>query len=221
VILVTRQAESERPTVVVCDDHTLVRQSLVSMLSDDVDVVGEAASGKQALLMVERLQPSIVMLDVTMPAPDGLEVAVEIRRRWPDVRILMVTMHTDDETLHRATDVGVDGYVTKAITAEELRQAVAAIADGGAWVSSEVAHRLMRQARDQHDALTQREREVLYELAAGYRISEIAERLYLSEKTVKNHLSSVYAKLGAETGAQAVAIAYRSGMVSPGRVEEL
>lgn len=206
--------QQQRPRIVVCDDHTLVRQSLARILEDVGEVVGEAADGREALLVIERLQPNVAVLDVTIPPPDGLEVAAQVRQRWPETRVVIITMHTDDTTLRRATDVGVDAYLTKSASSDEVRAAVTSVAAGGSWVSPAIATRLMSLSSGRHDELTDREREVLEELAAGSRISEIAESLYVSEKTVKNHLTSVYAKLGAETAAQAVAIAYQSGLVS-------
>lgn len=206
--------EGALPTAVVCDDHTLMRQSLVQLLSGIVTVVGEGSNGQEALALVERLEPDIAVLDVTMPRPDGLTVAERIRESWPEVKVVVVTMHTDDATLRRATEVGVDAYLTKSSSADEVRSAVQAVGGGGAWVSMEIANRLMALSSHTSDQLTEREREVLEVLAAGNRISEIADILFVSEKTVKNHLTSIYAKLGAETAAQAVAIAYRSGLVS-------
>lgn len=210
----TPAAGDRLPTAVVCDDHTLMRHSLVQLLDGVVEVVGEAANGKDALSVIERTQPSVALLDVTMPPPDGLDVAVIVRERWPHIKIVVVTMHTDDATLRRATEVGVDAYLTKSSSADEVRTAIKAAIEGSSWVSMEIAHRLMSLSTHASDALTEREREVLEVLAAGNRISEIATTLFVSEKTVKNHLTSVYAKLGAETAAQAVAIAYRSGLVS-------
>lgn len=220
--MIGAEQESPRtttPSIVVCDDHTLVRQSLVRMVSRLGDVVGEAANGRDALEVVERLRPDLVLLDVNMPAPDGLEVAKHIRATWPETRIAIVTMLDDDETLRRATTVGVDAYLTKSSSSTEFVSAITSVLAGGQWVSPAVASRLMGLTQSAPDDLTEREREVLVELAAGERISGIATRLFVSEKTVKNHLTSIYAKLGAETGAQAVAVAYRSGLVSTHRTD--
>ncbi len=212
----TAEAES-LPRLVVCDDHTLLRQSLVRTLSRVGEVVGEAADGRESLAVVERLQPDLVLLDVNMPPPNGLEVAAHVRATWPHVKIAIVTMLDDDDTLRRATEVGVDAYLTKSSSTNEFVTAVTSVLAGGSWVSPAVASRLMSLSSTAPDDLTEREREVLVELAAGERIAGIADRLFVSEKTVKNHLTSIYAKLGAETGAQAVAVAYRSGLVSPHR----
>lgn len=206
--------EEDRPTVVVCDDHRLMRESMVSLLEDVADVVGQAADGRESLAVIERLQPDIAWLDITMPPPDGLDVATTVHERWPEMKVVIVTMRDDDSTLRRATTVGVDAYLTKTSSSEEVTRAIAAVAEGGSWVSPQIASRLMTLSTRSHDDLTEREREVLEELAAGHRIAEIGERLYVSEKTVKNHLTSIYSKLGAETASQAVAIAYRTGLVS-------
>ncbi|MBY5162892.1 response regulator [Salsipaludibacter albus] len=204
-----------RPRIVVCDDHTLLRQSLANMLADVGEVVGEAADGREALALIDRLEPDLAVLDVNMPPPDGLEVAAKARAQWPDMKIVIVTMHTEDEVLRRATEVGVDAYLTKSASTDEVRTAVTSVLSGGSWVSPSIATRLMALSSNRPDDLTDRERDVLVELAAGERIASIADRLFVSEKTVKNHLTSIYQKLGAETGAQAVAVAYRSGLVSP------
>lgn len=209
--------DAATPRIVVCDDHTLVRQSLVRMVSSLGEVVGEASNGREALAAVERLQPDLLLLDVNMPAPDGLEVAQQVRAERPDTKIAIVTMLDDDETLRRATTVGVDAYLTKSSSSTEFVSAITSVLSGGQWVSPAVASRLMGLTQTAPDDLTEREREVLVELAAGERISGIARKLFVSEKTVKNHLTSIYAKLGAETGAQAVAVAYRSGLVSAHR----
>lgn len=209
----------KRPRLVLCDDHTLIRQSLAQTLVEAVgDVVGQAGDGREALLLIERLQPDVVLLDIGMPPPDGLQVAAEVRRRWPDVKVVLVTMFDDDAILRRATEVGVDGYLTKTASIAEFVTAIDSVLSGGSWISPAVATKLMRlTSGNRPDDLTDRERDVLEELAAGERISAIAGRLFVSEKTIKNHLTSIYAKLGAETAAQAVAVAYRSGMVSATR----
>jgi DNA-binding NarL/FixJ family response regulator len=204
--------------IVVADDHTLVRQSITKLLDscDDLAVVAEAATGEQALDMIRVHAPDVAVLDVSMPGMDGLDVAVALRRDAPNVRILMLTMHDDDVTLRRATQTAVDGYLSKTASTDEVIAAVRSVAAGGAYVSPTIASRMMRLASGTGAGanLTTREVEILRLLAHGSRIQDIAKELFLSTKTVKNHLTNVYAKLGVDTAAQAVAEAYRTGIVS-------
>lgn len=206
--------------IVLADDHTLVRQSICKLLdgTDGMDVVAEASDGSQAIDLVRLHRPDIAVLDVSMPGMDGLEAAEKLRLDPGDVKILLLTMHDDDTTLRRATEAAVDGYVAKTASTDEVVAAVRTVASGGAYVSPTIAMRMMRLAsgtRPGH-TLTEREVEVLRLLASGNRIQEISDSLFLSPKTVKNHLTSVYAKLHVETAAQAVAEAYRTGIVVAG-----
>ena len=211
---------SQAIRVVLADDHTLVRQSVSRLLdgSDGIEVVGEAADGSEAVDLVRRHVPDVAVLDVSMPGVDGLEAAEKIRIDPGDVRVLMLTMHDDDTTLRRATEAAVDGYVAKTASTDEVVEAVRTVAGGGAYVSPAIAMRMMRLASSSRaeDNLTEREVEILRHLARGFRIQDIAEALFLSPKTVKNHLTNVYAKLNVETAAQAVADAYRRGIVTSG-----
>lgn len=211
---------SDEIRIVLADDHTLVRQSVAKLLdgTDGMKVVGEAADGSQAVDMVRLHRPDVVVLDVSMPGMDGLEAAARIREDPGDVKIVILTMHDDDGTLRRATEAAVDGYVAKTASTDEVVNAVRTVAEGGAYVSPAVAMRMMRLASGVRPGsnLTQREVEILELLAGGQRIQEISDALFLSPKTVKNHLTSVYAKLDVETAAQAVAEAYRSGIVTAG-----
>lgn len=206
--------------IVLADDHTLVRQSVSKLLNgtEGMVVVGEASDGVQAVDLVRLHRPDIAVLDVSMPNKDGLEAAEEIRQDPGDVKIVMLTMHDDDATLRRSTEAAVDGFVAKTASTDEVVNAVRTVAEGGAYVSPTVAMRMMRLASGTRPGnnLTQREVEILKLLAQGSRIQDIAETLFLSSKTVKNHLTSVYAKLHVETAAQAVAEAYRTGIVTPG-----
>jgi DNA-binding NarL/FixJ family response regulator len=211
---------SEPIRIVIADDHTLVRQSVAKLLSGaGMQVVAEAGSGAEAVSLVRVHRPDVAVLDVSMPGEvDGLGAAAEIRRDPGDVKIVLLTMHDDDTTLRRATDAAVDGYVAKTASTDEVVQAVRTVAGGGAYVSAAVAMRMMRLASSSkpQNNLTAREVEILSLLADGNRISDIATTLFLSPKTVKNHLTSVYTKLDVETAAQAVAEAYRTGLVVPG-----
>jgi DNA-binding NarL/FixJ family response regulator len=205
--------------VVVADDHTLVRQSVSKAVRGEpgVEVVAEVADGGAALRAVERLQPELLVLDIAMPGGDGLTIAEQVRRERPGVRIMFLSMHDDDESLQRAIQLGAAGFVSKSASIEELLEAIRAVRDGRSYLSSNVASRVMDLAAGRSSStsvgLTTREREILELLTSGHRPADIAATLFLSVKTVKNHLTNVYQKLGVETGAQAVAEAYRLGLV--------
>jgi DNA-binding NarL/FixJ family response regulator len=205
--------------VVVADDHTLVRQSVLKAVrsEDGVEVVGEAGDGPSTLAAVEELDPDLLVVDIAMPGLDGLAVAERLRRERPSVKVIFLSMHDDDGSLQRAVALGAAGFVSKSASIEELQEAVRAVRDGGSYLSSNVASRVMDLAAGRSPAtalgLTPREREILELLTAGHRPTEIGTTLFLSVKTVKNHLTSIYSKLGVATGAQAVAEAYRLGLV--------
>jgi DNA-binding NarL/FixJ family response regulator len=205
--------------VLIVDDHTLVRQSVTKAIATEegIEVVGQAHDGPSALAAVTELEPDLVVLDIAMPGADGLAVAERLRLDHPDVRVLFLSMHDDDGSLQRALALGAAGFVSKSASIEQLLEALRAIRDGGSYLSSEVASRVMDLAagRSSVDSvgLTPREREILELLVEGNRPAEIGDALFLSVKTVKNHLTSVYHKLGVETGAQAVSEAYRRGLV--------
>jgi DNA-binding NarL/FixJ family response regulator len=151
-----------------------------------------------------------------MPGGNGLEVAAQMRTAAPNTRFLFLTMHDDDASISKAIALGADGYVLKTASTDELLTALRAIAEGGSYLSPAVARRVIDLAGGKSATanLTDRELEILRLLAQGARPGQVAEKLFVSIKTVKNHLTSVYAKLGVQTGAQAVAEAYRKGLVS-------
>ena len=201
--------------VLVADDHTLVRESIVKAVSGEpeVEVVAEAADGTEALAFAQEHRPDLVLLDVAMPGLDGLSVAEQLRKERPDLRIIMLTMHDDEISVERALGVPVDGFVSKSAAIVELVSAIATVRSGGRYLSDDLPQR-PSGGKGSSGALTAREREVLQLLSEGLRPGEIAERLFLSIKTVKNHLTSVYNKLGVETGAQAIVEAFHRGIVS-------
>ncbi|MFA9445162.1 response regulator [Egicoccus sp. AB-alg6-2] len=210
-----------KPTrVVVADDHTLVRQSVVKALAQapDVVVVAEAADGASAVAAVLEQQPDLVVLDIAMPGTDGFSTAEQVRRLVPAVRVLFLSMHDDDTSLQHALALGAEGFVSKSAPVAELLDGVRRVAAGERYLSTtlEARHGAGGSGMDTTPppALTVREREILGLLARGLRPGEIASTLAVSIKTVKNHLTSVYQKLGVDTGAQAVAEAYRRGFVT-------
>jgi DNA-binding NarL/FixJ family response regulator len=208
--------------VVVADDHALVRQSIVKAVASEpgLEVVAEAADGLAAIQAVTTHEPDLVVLDIAMPGKDGLAVAEQLRTSHPKVAVLFLSMHDDDASLQRAVALGARGFVSKSASIDELLDALRAMREGRSYLSSGVATRVMEIAAGRSTTsdlgLTAREREILTLLSEGRRPGEIAEVLFLSVKTVKNHLTAVYQKLGVETGAQAVAEAYRLGLVRRG-----
>ncbi len=208
--------------VVIVDDHALVRQSIVKAVASEpgMQVVAEAGDGLTALQLVATHEPDLVVLDIAMPGKDGLAVAEQLRATHPDTAVLFLSMHDDDGSLQRAVALGARGFVSKSASVDELLDALRAMRDGGSYLSSGVATRVMDIAAGRSVSsdlgLTAREREILGLLAKGRRPGDIADHLFLSVKTVKNHLTSIYQKLGVETGAQAVAEAYRLGLAQRG-----
>ncbi len=213
--------------VAIVEDHAMVRQTLSRLIDteDDLEIVLSEGSAEDALPRFPSATPDVALLDITLPGEDGLTLAAKLRREAPDVKIIFLTMHDDDATLSRAVGLGTDGYVPKTADAEEVVEAIRTVGDGGSYVSPALVRKVMDiaggRATGPAAQLTDRELEVLQLLAKGNRPDDIADTLYLSVKTVKNHLTSIYSKLGVATAAQAVAEAYRLRIASaPGGSEE-
>lgn len=203
-------------TVLMLDDHTLVRQSLVKTVDAEpgFDVVAETGDGNEAVTLAARHKPEVAVLDVSLNGTSGLEVATRMKAASPELRLIFLSMHDDDATIHRALRLGADGYVVKTASTDELLLALKSVAAGGSYLSPHVARRVMEFASGPTAGrLTDRELEIMGLMAAGERISEVASTLFVSTKTVKNHLTSIYAKLGVTSGGQAIAEAYRRGLV--------
>jgi DNA-binding NarL/FixJ family response regulator len=216
----------ERTRVLIVDDQPLMRAGFTSVLqaSGQIDVVGEAATGAEAIEQARRLKPDVVLMDVRMPDMDGIEAT----RRMPQQKILILTTFGLDEYLIEALRAGASGFLLKDAPVDELLSAVRAVAAGDAQLSPAVTKRLLDQvarklpaAVDPDSAalaeLTDREREVLRLLAVGMSNREIGDALVVSEATVKTHVSSVLAKLRLRDRVQAVIYAYESGLVTPRR----
>jgi DNA-binding NarL/FixJ family response regulator len=213
--------------VVVVDDQTLVRRGIRSLLelSDEVEVVGEAGDGDEALAVVEETRPDVLLLDLQMPGRDGIGVLVELGRRGAELPVLVLTTFDDDDLVLRALRAGARGYLLKDVTLEQLVDAVRELAGGGSLVQPAVTDRLLRAERPparsfsglpDPQPLTDREQEVLRLLAGGYANKEIAGALHLAEGTVKNHVSSVLLKLGVRDRTRAVLRALDLGLLGPG-----
>lgn len=211
--------------VLIADDHTLFRQGLAGLIEtrDDLaEVVGEASSGRDAIQLAERLHPDVVLMDIYMPDGNGLEAAKEIRERFPDVKVVMLTSSESDAHLYRAVEVGASGYLLKNLDASQLFEMLARATKGEAAMTPEMASRLLkgiaRRSADPtrgEEALTSRELTVLRMVAVGQSNSEIAEELCLSVHTVKTHIRSILDKLRLENRTQVANYAMDRGLVSP------
>ena len=204
--------------VLVVDDHPIVRQGLVSVLSDedDLEVVGEAGSGREAVGQVARLRPDVVLLDLEMPDVDGVEAIPQLLFAKPDVGVLVFTAYDTDERVLGAIRAGARGYLLKGASAEEIARGIRAIHAGGSYLEPRVASRVMAAVsspRRGSSSLSDREREVLKLVADGLPTKQIALTLSISERTVKFHVNSIFHKLGADNRAQAVALAAQRGLL--------
>ena len=215
--------------VLIADDQALLRGGLRMILDaqDDIDVVGEAIDGRDAVEQVRRLQPDVVVMDVRMPSMDGIEATRHLTALEPPVRILILTMFELDEYVFEALRAGASGFLLKDRPPEELVAAVRVVAAGDALLAPSVTRRLIGEFARRPAAapalspaligeLTDREREVLVLMAHGLSNGEIAQRLYVAETTVKSHVGRILAKLGLRDRAQAIVLAYESGLVQPG-----
>ncbi len=212
---------SEVITLLIVDDHPVVRDGLVAILGTQPDfrVSGEAASGSEALTLFEERQPDVVLLDLEMPGLDGVEVIRRLRELQPGVRIVVFTAFDSDERILSAVQAGAKGYLLKGVPRSELFNAIRVVHQGGSLLQPVVASRLLSHIAGPHESdtpaepLTPRESEVLNLLAQGKQNKEIALELSVSERTVKFHISSILAKLGAGNRTEAVTIALQKGLV--------
>ncbi len=188
------------------------------MTDEGFDVVGEARDGEEAVMLAAEIQPDVVLMDVTMPEVDGVEATRRIHADFPDIRVVMLTMHADAEVIRAAIRAGASGYLVKDCSTEEVAEAVRMAASADAALSPPFAASMLAEVRRMgapHDerVITRREEEVLQLIADGCSTPEVAEKLYISLKTVKNHLASIYQKLDARDRTQAVLQAVRMGIV--------
>jgi DNA-binding NarL/FixJ family response regulator len=206
--------------LIIVDDHPVVRDGLRGMFAGDpgFEVLGEAATGAEAVTVVEGLRPDVVLMDLRMPQMDGVTAIAELRRRGSPARVLVLTTYDTDTDVLPAIEAGATGYLLKDAPRDELFRAVRAAAQGEAVLSPSVATRLMGQLRTPaKEPLSQRELEVLGLIAQGTTNREAARQLFISEATVKTHLLHIYAKLGVKDRAAAVAAAFERGLLTPGR----
>ena len=206
--------------VVVADDHPIYRDGMVRAIGErpDLELVAEASDGREALSVIEELEPDIALLDIRMPDLDGLEVLGAIRRDGSSTQVVLLSAHLDNDLAYRAVAAGARGYLSKLAARQEICEGIVAVAAGGTAFAPEVqtglAAELHERERGQHGpTLTGREREVLKLVAAGHSSPQIADRIHLSPATVKSHLQAIYDKLGVTDRAAAVAEGMRKGLL--------
>ena len=208
--------------VLLADDHTLLREGVRRSLEDaGVEIVGEAADGEEAVRLAGELRPDIVLMDVSMPRLGGVDATREVRSRYPEVEVLILTMHADASVVNDAVRAGAAGYLVKDCTTDDIVAMLDAVAKGEAALSPDLASSMLAEAQDDRarstaggeGLLTQREEEVLKLIAEGAATPEVAAALFISTKTVRHHLSSIYDKLDSRDRTQAVLRAVRMGIV--------
>ncbi len=225
------RSEERRIRVVVVDDHLIVRDGLRLILQiegKDMEMVGDAADGATALRLIEETQPDVVLMDLRMPGMDGLEAITQIRSRWPQIAVVILTTYNEDDLMLRGLRVGACGYLLKDVNRETLLRSIRGAAQGETLLQPEIFTRLLSLAQpplspdssaerakktDKID-LTERERAIMVGVARGERSKEIAARLGITAATVAAHLTNIYTKLGADSRASAVAIAIQRGLLS-------
>jgi len=213
----TRQASVIR--VVLADDHRILRTSLAMYLNDHpaIEVVGEADDGAQALAIVAETQPDLLMLDLNMPGTSGLDILPEVRKTWPDVKVLVLTGRDEDAYIMRALRAGAHGYVLKTANEDELVQAVRDVVDGhlilGRGVAERVVQGLVTRDTSEAEALTDLDRAILIGIAAGLTNEQIASRINIDSQLVDAQLMTLLDQVGAKTRTEASLIALRQGLI--------
>jgi len=220
--------------VLAADDQRVIREGLAMLLGllPDVEVVGTAANGEEALALADELRPDVILMDLRMPRVDGVEATRRLRASHPEIKVVVLTTYADDRSVIDALRAGALGYLTKDAGADEIRQALQRVASGQASLDPAVQMHLIEAITTTNatsdtpagpvaelpDGLTPREAEVLGLIGAGLSNTEIAAKLFVSEATVKSHVNHMLPKIGARDRAQAVGYAYRHGLVPPGPV---
>ena len=212
-------SSSQLIRVMLVDDHTMVRRGLATFLKvfDDLDLVGEAASGEAAVQLCAQVLPDVVLMDLMMPGMDGVTATRLIRKQFPKVQVIALTSFKEQELVQNALQAGAIGYLLKDVSADDLARSIRAAHSGRATLSPEAAQALVNAANQPpapgHD-LTERERVVLALMVEGLNNTQIAGRLVVSPSTIKTHVSHILSKLGVTSRSEAVALALRSGLVT-------
>jgi DNA-binding NarL/FixJ family response regulator len=215
--------ESRPVRVIVVDDQTLLREGIATLLRADprIEVAGQGCNGQEAVDLTASLQPDVVLVDIKMPVMNGIQAVIEIKQHWPRVRVVILTSYVYDGYVVEALMAGADGYMLKDTTPMAFISGIMAVAAGEQviepGVARHVAEMLGKQSQERHqcyDGLTPRELQMLAMIARGLVAKEIAHELHISEKTVRNHVSNIYRKLGIYDRSQAVLYAIKKGLVS-------
>jgi len=217
-----------KKTVLIVEDHQLFREGLKSLLSrrKDLTVAGEAQDGIEAIKVTREIQPDLILLDISMPRMGGISVIKEVKREFPEIKILALTIHESDQYVLEAFEAGADGYCIKDANRDELMMAIDSVLMGKTFISPDIADDVMEgflagrktlKEQTRWDTVTQREREVLKMIGEGYRNKQIAELLHISVKTVEKHRANIMTKLDLHNVAELTAYAIDKGLVEKRR----
>ena len=207
--------------VMIADDHAMVREGIKRLLEYDgtIEVIAEASDGQECLEMLEKEKPEVILLDINMPKKNGIEVLEKIKKDKMNLKVLILTVHSEVEYLLKAVDIGVDGYILKDSESSELKKAISVILDGESYIQPSLIpslnSRLINRDADKEklEKLTKRELEVLVEIASGMFNRDIASNLNISERTVKNHISNIFKKIDVADRTQAAVFAIKNDLV--------
>lgn len=211
----------EEISVMIADDHSMIREGLKQLLEFDgsIEVVGEASNGVECLEKLEECNPEVLLLDINMPEKNGIEVLKQMKEENIEIKVLILTVHNEMDYLMKAVDIGVDGYILKDSESSELKKAIKAVRDGENYIQPSLIPALNSQLlsrdtdKDKISFLTNRELEVLVQVANGMFNKEIATNLNISERTVKNHISNIFKKIDVSDRTQAAVFAIKNNII--------
>lgn len=212
--------------VMLVDDHSLIREGLKKLLSLEMDlaIVGEAQNGEEVMQKAQELRPDVILMDINLPGKNGIELTGELKEKLPEIKVLVLTVDTEQIHVHKIIKAGALGYLLKDIEPEMLTEAIRTVARGDAYIQPCLLSRLLSEFRQlirdetpplppDRFGLTQRELEIINYIASGRTNKEIADELFISEKTVKNHVSSILRKMALDDRTQVAIYAYKQGMI--------